>query len=54
MKAFPTVNGAPAHGGSFDVGGVAIADGMVFVCSGNSSWGGTPGNVLLAFSVQSS
>ena len=36
------------------VPGPTIADGMLFVASGYvfSSWGGTPGNVLLAFSVQ--
>jgi hypothetical protein len=28
-----------------------VVDGMVFVGSGYSQWGGLPGNVLLAFSV---
>jgi polyvinyl alcohol dehydrogenase (cytochrome) len=49
---FPTVNAGPAHGGSIDVGGPAVAHGMVFVNSGYGQWGGTPGNVLLAFSVE--
>jgi polyvinyl alcohol dehydrogenase (cytochrome) len=50
-REFATVNGPAAHGGSFDAGGVAVADGMVFVSSGYGLWGGMPGNVLLAFAV---
>jgi polyvinyl alcohol dehydrogenase (cytochrome) len=50
-QEFPTVNGKPAHGGSMDVAGPAIVNGMLFVNSGYSQWGGMPGNVLLAFSV---
>jgi polyvinyl alcohol dehydrogenase (cytochrome) len=46
-----TVNGVEARGGSMDGGGPAIAGGMVFVNSGYAIWGGMPGNVLLAFSV---
>ena len=49
VREFPTVNGKPARGGSFDGGGVAVAGGMVYVASGAAVWGGTPGNVLLAF-----
>jgi polyvinyl alcohol dehydrogenase (cytochrome) len=48
---FETVNGKPARGGSLDVAGPAIVHGMVFVNSGYAQWGGMPGNVLLAFSV---
>ncbi len=48
---FETVNGVKARGGSIDVGGAAIADGMVLTTSGYGQWGGMPGNVLLAFSV---
>ncbi len=48
---FPTVNGKPARGGSMDAAGSAVVDGMVFVNSGYGQWGGMPGNVLLAFSV---
>jgi polyvinyl alcohol dehydrogenase (cytochrome) len=51
-REFTTINGMPAHGGSFDVGGAATANGMLFVCSGYGLWGGMPGNVLLAFSVR--
>jgi polyvinyl alcohol dehydrogenase (cytochrome) len=49
-RSFETVNGK-AHGGSLDAAGPAIANGMVFVNSGYGQWGGMPGNVLLAFSV---
>jgi polyvinyl alcohol dehydrogenase (cytochrome) len=48
---FTTVNGKAAHGGSMDAAGAAVADGMVLVNSGYGQWGGMPGNVLLAFSV---
>lgn len=48
---FPTVNGKPAHGGSIDATGAAIVGGTVFVNSGYNQYGGMPGNVLLAFSV---
>jgi polyvinyl alcohol dehydrogenase (cytochrome) len=48
---FETVNGKAAHGGSLDVAGAAVVQGMVFVNSGYGQWGGMPGNVLLAFSV---
>ncbi len=48
---FQTVNGKPAHGGSLDIAGPAVVNGMVFVNSGYGQWGGMPGNVLLAFSV---
>jgi len=50
-REFATVNGKPARGGSMDVAGPAIVDGMLFVNSGYGQWGGMPGNVLLAFSV---
>ena len=51
MKPFETVNGVTAKGGSFDDPGPVIANGMVFTPSGYGMWGGTAGNVLLAFSV---
>jgi polyvinyl alcohol dehydrogenase (cytochrome) len=50
-REFVTVNDKPAHGGSLDVAGPAIVNGMLFVNSGYSQWGGMAGNVLLAFSV---
>jgi polyvinyl alcohol dehydrogenase (cytochrome) len=51
VRAFETVNGVKANGGALDTGGPAIAEGMLFVPSGYGQWGGAPGNVLLAFSV---
>jgi polyvinyl alcohol dehydrogenase (cytochrome) len=51
-KEFRTVNGTIARGGSIDVGGPAIADGIVLTTSGYGLWGGQRGNVLLAFSVE--
>ena len=50
-RDFDTVNGVKARGGSIDVGGAAIAHGMVLTTSGYGQWGGMRGNVLLAFSV---
>ena len=46
---YQTVNGFPGKGGALDVGGPVIANGMIFVNSGYASWGGMPGNVVLAF-----
>jgi polyvinyl alcohol dehydrogenase (cytochrome) len=51
IRAYDTVNGVAARGGSIDGPGPAIGGGMVFVNSGYPTAGGTPGNVLLAFSV---
>ena len=48
---FPTVNGKPAHGGSIDATGAAVAGGMLIVTSGYNQFGGMPGNALLVFSV---
>jgi len=50
-KDFTTVNGVTARGGSIDVGGPAIANGVVATTSGYAQWGGMRGNVLLVFSV---
>lgn len=49
---FPTVNKVAAHGGSIDVGGPAIAEGVVLTTSGYPTFGGKSGNVLLAFTVE--
>jgi polyvinyl alcohol dehydrogenase (cytochrome) len=51
LRDFETVNGVKGTGGALDTAGPAIAAGMVFVPSGYAPWGGAPGNVLLAFSV---
>jgi polyvinyl alcohol dehydrogenase (cytochrome) len=48
---YKTVNGVEASGGSLDGAGPAIGGGMLFVNSGYPVFGGMPGNVLLAFSV---
>jgi polyvinyl alcohol dehydrogenase (cytochrome) len=48
---YQTVNGVPGKGGALDASGPVIAGGMLFVNSGYGQWGGLPGNVLLAFSV---
>jgi polyvinyl alcohol dehydrogenase (cytochrome) len=50
VRSYETVNGVPARGGSLNVGGPAIAGGMLLVNSGYIN-NGIPGNVLLAFSV---
>lgn len=50
-REFETVNKVPARGGAFDGPGPVIVNGMLFTASGYGSWGGAPGNVLLAFSV---
>jgi polyvinyl alcohol dehydrogenase (cytochrome) len=50
-RDFQTVNAVAARGGSIDVGGPAIANGVVATTSGIRRWGGLRGNVLLVFSV---
>ncbi len=50
-REYDTANKQKARGGSIDAGGAAIVNGIVYVYSGYSQWGGMPGNVLLAFSV---
>jgi polyvinyl alcohol dehydrogenase (cytochrome) len=50
-REFPAVNGKPARGGSIDATGAAVTGGLVFINSGYNQFGGMPGNVLLAFSV---
>jgi polyvinyl alcohol dehydrogenase (cytochrome) len=51
VRQFRTVNGGPARGGSIDATGAAVAGGLVFINSGYNQFGGMPGNVMLAFSV---
>jgi len=50
IRTYDTTNGVPGRGGSLNVAGPAISGGMLFVDSGYVQ-NGTPGNVLLAFSV---
>lgn len=47
---FQTVNGVPAHGGSFGSSGTVILGNRMFVGSGYGALG-VPGNVLLAFQI---
>jgi polyvinyl alcohol dehydrogenase (cytochrome) len=51
VRTFEAVNGQEARGGSLDCAGPVVAGGMLYVNSGYGQWGGLPGNVLLAFSV---
>ena len=51
-RDFDTVNKVTAHGGSIDVGGPAIAEGVVLQTSGYPTYGGKSGNVLIAFTVE--
>jgi hypothetical protein len=46
------VNSVPARGGSIASAGPTVVGGMLFVGSGYGVVSETPGNVLLAFSVQ--
>lgn len=50
-QEYQTVNGVKANGGSFDSSGPTIVDGILYTNSGYGQFGGLPGNVLLAFSV---
>jgi polyvinyl alcohol dehydrogenase (cytochrome) len=51
-RAFATVNSVPGRGGSIASTGPTVVGGMLFVGSGYGVVSETPGNVLLAFSVQ--
>ncbi|MES2604175.1 MAG: PQQ-binding-like beta-propeller repeat protein, partial [Pseudomonadota bacterium] len=51
-KEFETINGVVGNGASFDGPGPVVADGMVYMLSGNSGFVGRPGNVLLAFEIE--
>ena len=52
VRDFSTVNGVKAKGGALDGAGPVIVNGMLFVNSGYSRFGGLPGNVLLAFTPE--
>ena len=51
IREYQTVNGVTATGGSFDGAGPVIVGGTLYVNSGYGRFGGTAGNVLLAFSI---
>jgi polyvinyl alcohol dehydrogenase (cytochrome) len=53
-REFETVNGVKAKGGTLDVSGAMVVDGIVLTTSGYPDFGGIGGNVLLAFSAVSS
>ncbi|MBV9287439.1 MAG: PQQ-binding-like beta-propeller repeat protein, partial [Hyphomicrobiales bacterium] len=48
---YQTVNGVAGKGGSINGGGAVVVDGMLYIGSGSGIFGGAPGNVLLAYSV---
>jgi polyvinyl alcohol dehydrogenase (cytochrome) len=52
MRKFDTVNGVPGNGGSIDSSPYVAANGTLYVVSGYSRFGESPGNVLLAFRVK--
>lgn len=53
VKAFDTVNGVAAKGGSMGAPGATVAGGMLFVGSGYiGTSNGIPGNVMLAFAKE--
>lgn len=51
-REFTTVNQVAAKGGAIGSAGVSVAGGMLFVGSGYAVVAGSPGNVLLAFSLE--
>ena len=51
QKPYDTVNGVPGNGGSIDGPGPVVVDGVLYTNSGYGYIGETPGNVLLAYSV---
>jgi polyvinyl alcohol dehydrogenase (cytochrome) len=50
-RAFATVNGVKAKGGSMNGPSPVVSGGMMYVSSGYGTFGLRPGNVLLAFAV---
>jgi polyvinyl alcohol dehydrogenase (cytochrome) len=51
-RSFDTVNGVAAKGGSIGATAPVVVDGVLFVGSGYiGTQNGTPGNVVLAFTV---
>jgi polyvinyl alcohol dehydrogenase (cytochrome) len=50
-RTYQAVNALPTEGGSLDLGGAVIAEGMLFINSGYGRLIGKPGNALLAFSI---
>jgi hypothetical protein len=50
-RDFSTVNGVLSHGGSLNGPGTVVVGGTLYVNSGYNRFGESPGNVLLAFSI---
>ena len=50
-RDYTGVAGLKGHGGSINGPGPVVVNGMLYVTSGYSSFGGAPGNMLLAFGV---
>jgi polyvinyl alcohol dehydrogenase (cytochrome) len=50
-KTYDAVNGVPAHGGTLGTEGPTIANGILYVNSGEGRFNGHRGNALIAFSV---
>jgi polyvinyl alcohol dehydrogenase (cytochrome) len=53
QRSYQTANGVAAQGGSLDGAGAVVVDGMLYINSGYPRLGGAPGNVLLAFGLDS-
>jgi polyvinyl alcohol dehydrogenase (cytochrome) len=51
LRSFSTVNGVEGKGGGINGPGPVIAGGTLYVSSGYGTFGGVPGNVLLAFAA---
>jgi polyvinyl alcohol dehydrogenase (cytochrome) len=52
-QTYQAVNGVAAHGGSINNSGPTIANGMLYINSGEGRFVGHRGNALIAFSVDS-
>jgi polyvinyl alcohol dehydrogenase (cytochrome) len=50
-KTYDAVNGVAAHGGSLNTAGPTVANGILYVNSGEGRFSGRRGNALIAFSV---
>jgi polyvinyl alcohol dehydrogenase (cytochrome) len=51
VHEYKTVNGVAGRGGSLNVAGPVVVNGAVYAVSGYDQFGGAPGNMLLAFTV---
>jgi polyvinyl alcohol dehydrogenase (cytochrome) len=51
-REYQTVNGVKGNGGAIDGPGPVVVNGMLYTNSGYGVFGGAPGNVLLAYSIE--